>query len=89
MSDYYTNLKYRIEEAIDAVNDDEYKFASTVAQTFVISVRTLQRRLAKTHILFFKRESHKYALNIEQRKAICVYLTRLNKLSISARLRHL
>ena len=89
MSEYYINLKYRIEETTDAFHDGEYKFASTAAETFEVSVRTLQRRLAETHISFFERESHKYALNTEQREAICIYLTRLNKLSISARLRHL
>ncbi len=89
MSEYYINLKYRIEEATDAIHDDEYKFASTAAQTFEVSVRTLQRRLVETHTSLFERESHEYVLNTEQRKAICIYLTRLNKLSISARLRHL
>ncbi len=89
MSEYYINLKYRIEETIDAIHDDEYKFASTAAQTFEVSVRTLQRRLVETHISLFERESHEYVLNTEQRKTICIYLTRLNKLSISAWLRHL
>ena len=55
MSKYYTNLKYRIKDAIDAVNDGDYKFASTAAQTFNISVRTLQKRLAETHISLFER----------------------------------
>ncbi len=89
MSEYYINLKYRIEEATDAIHDDEYKFASTAAQTFEVSVWTLQRRLAETHTSLFERESHEYVLNTEQRETICIYLTRLNKLSISARLRHL
>ncbi len=31
MSEYYINLKYRIEETTDAFHDDEYKFASTAA----------------------------------------------------------
>jgi len=89
MSEYYINLKYRIEETTDAFHDDEYKFASIAAQTFKVSVWTLQRRLVETHISLFERESHEYVLNTEQRETICIYLTRLNKLSISARLRHL
>ncbi len=89
MSEYYINLKYHIEETTDAIHDDEYKFASTAAQAFEVSVWTLQRRLVKTYISLFEWESHKYVLNIEQRKTICIYLTRLNKLLISARLRHL
>jgi len=43
MSEYYINLKYCIEETTDAIHDDEYKFASTAAQAFEVSVRTLQR----------------------------------------------
>ncbi len=89
MSEYYINLKYRIEEATDAIHDNEYKFASTAAQTFEVSVWMLQRRLVKTHTSLFERESHEYVLNTEQRETICIYLTRLNKLSISAQLRHL
>jgi len=89
MSEYYINLKYRIEEATDAFHDGEYKFASTAAQAFEVPVRTLQRRLAGTHTSLFEREPHGYVLNTEQREAICIYLTRLDKLSISARLRHL
>jgi len=89
MSEYYINLKYRIEKATDAFHDDEYKFASTAAQAFEVSVRTLQKRLVKTHTSLFEREPHEYVLNTEQREAICIYLTRLNKLSISARLKHL
>ncbi len=89
MSEYYINLKYRIKETTDAIHDGEYKFASTAAQAFEVSVRTLQRRLVKTHISLFERKPHEYVLNTEQRKTICIYLTRLNKLSISARLRHL
>ena len=89
MSEYYINLKYRIEETTDAFHDGEYKFASTAAEIFEVSVRTLQRRLVEIHISFFERESHEYVLNIEQRETICIYLTRLNKLSISVRLRHL
>jgi len=89
MFEYYIKLKYRIEEATDAFHDDEYKFASTAAQAFEVSVRTLQRRLVETHISLFERKSHEYVLNTKQRKTICIYLTRLNKLSISARLRHL
>ncbi len=89
MSEYYINLKYRIEETTDAIHDDEYKFASTAAQTFEVSVWTLQRWLVETHTSLFERESHEYVLNTEQRETICIYLTRLNKLSISARLRHL
>jgi len=38
MSEYYINLKYRIKEATDAIHDDEYKFASTAAQAFEVSV---------------------------------------------------
>ena len=41
MSEYYINLKYRIEETTDVFYDDEYKFASTTAKTFKVSVRTL------------------------------------------------
>jgi len=89
MSEYYINFKYRIEEATDAFHDDEYKFASTAAQAFGVPVRTLQRRLAETHTSLFERESHGYVLNTEQRETICIYLTRLDKLSISARLKHL
>jgi len=89
MSEYYINLEYRIEEATDAFHDGEYKFASTAAQAFEVPVRTLQRRLVETHTSLFERKPHEYVLNTEQRKAICIYLTRLNKLSISARLRHL
>ncbi len=89
MSEYYINLKYLIEETTDAFHDDEYKFASTAAQTFEVSVWTLQRRLVETHISLFERKSHEYVLNTEQRETICIYLTRLNKLLISARLRHL
>ena len=89
MSEYYINLEYRIEEATDAFHDGEYKFASTAAQAFGVPVRTLQRRLAGTHTSLFEREPHGYVLNTEQREAICIYLTRLDKLSISARLRHL
>ncbi len=89
MSEYYINLKYRIEEATDAFHDDEYKFASTAAQAFEVSVRTLQRRLVETHTSLFERKPHEYVLNTEQRKTIYIYLTRLNKLSISAWLRHL
>ena len=89
MSQYYINLKYCIKEITDAFYNNEYKFASTAAETFEVSVRTLQRRLIKTYILFFERKSHEYALNIKQREIICIYLTRLNKLSISTRLRHL
>ncbi len=89
MSEYYINLKYRIEEATDAIHDGEYKFASTAAQAFEVPVQTLQRRLAETHTSLFERKPHEYVLNTEQREAICIYLTRLNKLSISARLRHL
>jgi len=86
MSEYYINLKYRIEEATDAFHDGEYKFA---AQAFEVPVRTLQRRLAGTYTSLFEREPHEYILNTEQREAICLYLTRLDKLSIPARLRHL
>ena len=89
MSEYYINLEYHIEEAANAIHDGEYKFASTAAQAFGVPVRTLQRRLAGTHTSLFEREPHGYVLNIEQREAICIYLTRLNKLSIPARLRHL
>jgi len=89
MSEYYINLKYRIKETTDAIHDDEYKFASTAAQTFEVSVQTLQRQLVETHTSLFERKSHEYVLNTEQRKTICIYLTRLNKLSISAQLRHL
>ncbi len=89
MSEYYINLKYRIEEATDAIHDDEYKFASTAAQAFEVPVQTLQRWLVETHTSLFERKSHGYVLNIKQRETICIYLTRLNKLSISARLRHL
>ena len=89
MSKYYINLKYRIKETTDAFYNDEYKFASIAAETFKVSVQTLQRRLVKTYILFFERESHEYTLNTKQRETICIYLTRLNKLLISARLRHL
>jgi len=38
MSEYYINLKYHIKEATDAIHDGEYKFASTAAQTFEVSV---------------------------------------------------
>jgi len=38
MFEYYINLKYHIKEATDAFYDDEYKFASTAAQTFEVSV---------------------------------------------------
>ena len=43
MSEYYINLKYCIKETTDALHDDEYKFASTAALTFKVSVWTLQR----------------------------------------------
>ena len=88
MSEYYINLKYRIKETTDAIHDDEYKFASTAAQTFEVSVWTLQKQLVETHISLFEWKSHEYVLNTEQRETICIYLTRLNKLLISARLRH-
>ena len=89
MSEYYINLKYCIKETTDAIHDDEYKFASIAAQTFEVSVWTLQKRLIETHISLFEWESHEHALNIEQKETICAYLTRLNNLLISARLRHL
>ena len=78
MFEYYIKLKYRIEETTDAFHDGEYKFASTAAQTFEVSVQTLQRRLVETHISLFERKSHEYVLNTKQRKTICIYLTRLN-----------
>ena len=89
MSDYYRNLEHRWEQAIDAINNGECLFASVAARVFNVPVRTLQRRLAGTHTSLFDREPHGYKLNTEQREAIIVYLTRLDKLSISARLRHL
>ena len=89
MSEYYINLKNRIKETTDAIHDNKYKFASTAAQTFEVSVQMLQRWLVKTHISLFERKSHEYVLNTEQRKTIYIYLTRLNKLSIFAQLRHL
>ncbi len=89
MSEYYINLKYCIEEITDAFHDNEYKFASIAAQTFEVSVWMLQRRLVKTHISLFEWKSHEYVLNTEQRKTIYIYLTHLNKLLISAWLRHL
>ena len=47
-----------------------------------------QKQLTKTYTLFFKRKLHEETLNIKQRKAIYIYLTRLNKLLISAQLRY-
>jgi len=82
-------LKHRLKQAIDAINDDEFSFASVTARVFNVSVRTLQKRLAETYISLFDRELHEYKLNTKQKEAIIVYLTRLNKLLISARLRHL
>jgi len=38
MSEYYINLKYCIKETIDALHNDEYKFASIAALTFKVSV---------------------------------------------------
>ncbi len=51
------------------------------------SLQALQLR----HLEFLSERSKDdgYVLNTEQREAICIYLTRLDKLSIPARLRHL
>ncbi len=88
MSEYYINLEYHIEEATDAIHDGEYKFASTAAQAFGVPVRTLQRRLAGTHTSLFE---HTWICSEYRAKGgyMYIYLTRLDKLSIPARLRHL
>ena len=41
MFEYYINLKYRIKKTTDTFHDDEYKFASTAAEIFKVSIRTL------------------------------------------------
>ena len=53
MSDYYTNLKYRTKEAIDAINDDEYKFTSTAAQNICnFYLNALKTTSRNSYIIF-------------------------------------
>ena len=85
----YEELEHHIQDALDAIGDGEYRFATDAAVAFNVKVRTLQRRIAGSHTSFFEREPHGHALTDDQRGAIVIYLTRLDKLSISARIRHL
>lgn len=89
MSERFRTLEHRIEQALDAIADGDYTFAAPAAIAFGIPPRTLQRRLASTHTSLFDRQPHGYKLTLEQRDSIVAYLTRLDKLAISARLRHL
>ena len=86
MSELYKSVEQRILNIIEVIQKNDYNNCINATKTFDVSVQTLQRRWNEASFKFTRSLINR-ALTDAQEQAIFMYIERLNRINMSARLK--